>query len=66
MIEFLELPPLLGRTDEAAEAELARRRDAAREWMRSQGITDLSVPSPIDPLHAMRVVWSRQPTEGKQ
>lgn len=56
MIEFLRLPPYLGRTDPQAEDRLAFQREQARQWMRERGVEDLNDPLPLERLE----------TEGKQ
>lgn len=50
MIAFLELPPLIGRTDEQAEDRLTSQRESARQWMRERGIEDLNDPLPPERL----------------
>ena len=44
MIEFISLPPLLGKPDPQAQEFLDAKRAEAREWMRAHGIIDLASP----------------------
>lgn len=60
MIEFLQLPPLLGRTDEQLQESLDAKRVTAIRWMRERRIPLIADPKPL-------AYWRRRlTTEGQQ
>lgn len=60
MIEFLQLPPLLGHTDSGLQESLEAKREAAVHWMRERRIPLIADPKPL-------AYWRRQLTmEGQQ